>query len=205
MLGLSGMARLSVARSQCRGRRRSAVSALRLVVSPPPPSEPDVRVPPHPALHERVERVVPTRAACAERRVPAAEPHRDPPAARQCSPATSSRPNVLRVRCDPSPCTGLSPARGPTGRSATPRRQQRTVRLPRTRRSGGHRRDVSHVHHQPVGRVGVQLYPGGIAARQPQHAARPRPPDLSARERDDPDQLTGPSATTAHSRQFPGW
>jgi hypothetical protein len=53
------------------------------------------------------------------------------------------------------------------GSSATPRRPQRTVRLPRTRRggTGGHRRGASHVHHQPVGRVGAQLYPGGIAAR----------------------------------------
>jgi hypothetical protein len=53
------------------------------------------------------------------------------------------------------------------GSSATPRRPQRTVRLPRTRRggSGGHRRDASHVHHRPLGRVGAQLYPGGIAAR----------------------------------------
>jgi hypothetical protein len=64
------------------------------------------------------------------------------------------------------------------GSSATPRRQQRTVRLPRTRRggSGGHRRDASHVHHQPVGRVGAQLYPGGIAARYrntPRGLARP--------------------------------
>jgi hypothetical protein len=53
------------------------------------------------------------------------------------------------------------------GSSATPRRQQRTVRLPRTPNSGsgGHRRDASHVHYQPVGRVGAQLYPGDIAAR----------------------------------------
>jgi hypothetical protein len=62
------------------------------------------------------------------------------------------------------------------GSSATPRRRQRTVRLPRTRGSGGHRRDASHVHHQPVGRVGAQLYPGGIAARHrdtPRGLARP--------------------------------
>jgi len=53
------------------------------------------------------------------------------------------------------------------GSSATPRRQRRTVRLPRTQnsRSGGHRRDTSHVHYQPVGRVGAQLYPGDIATR----------------------------------------
>jgi hypothetical protein len=50
------------------------------------------------------------------------------------------------------------------GSSATPRRQQRTMRLPRTpTRSGGHRRDASHVHHDPVGGVGTQLYPCGIA------------------------------------------
>jgi hypothetical protein len=30
------------------------VAAFRPVVSSPPPSEPDVRVPPHPALHERI-------------------------------------------------------------------------------------------------------------------------------------------------------
>ena len=53
------------------------------------------------------------------------------------------------------------------GSSATPQRQQRTVRLPRTPNSGfgGHRRDASHVHYQPVGRVGAQLYPGDIATR----------------------------------------
>ena len=54
------------------------------------------------------------------------------------------------------------PASDYYGSSATPRRQQRTVRLPRAK-LGGHRRDASHVHHQPVGRVGAQLYPGGIA------------------------------------------
>jgi hypothetical protein len=60
--------------------------------------------------------------------------------------------------------------------SATPRRQQRTVRLPQAQGLGGHRRDASHVHHQPVGRVGAQLYPGGIAARYrntPRDLARP--------------------------------
>jgi hypothetical protein len=51
------------------------------------------------------------------------------------------------------------------GSSATSPRQQRTVRLPQARRLGGHRRDASHVHHRPVGRVGAQLYPGGIIAR----------------------------------------
>jgi hypothetical protein len=58
------------------------------------------------------------------------------------------------------------PASDYYGSSATPRRQQRTMRLPRSfTRTGGHRRDASHVHHRPVGRVGAQLYPGGIATR----------------------------------------
>ena len=52
------------------------------------------------------------------------------------------------------------------GSSATPRQQQRTVRLPQTPEGfGGHRRGASHVHHQPLGRAGVQLYPGGIAVQ----------------------------------------
>jgi len=62
------------------------------------------------------------------------------------------------------------------GSPATLRRQQRTVRLPRPLRVGGHRRSASHVHHDPVGRVGTQLYPCGIAARPrntPRSLARP--------------------------------
>jgi hypothetical protein len=51
------------------------------------------------------------------------------------------------------------------GPSATPRQQQRTVRLPEPTGLDGHHRDASHVHHAPVGRVGAQLYPCGIAAR----------------------------------------
>ena len=92
------------------------------------------------------------------------------------------------------------------GSSATPRRPQRTVRLPRTRRggSGGHRRDASHVHHRPLGRVGAQLYPGGIAARLPQHSTRPRPPEQKPVGRDDPKRQPGSSTPTAHSRQFRG-
>jgi hypothetical protein len=41
------------------------------------------------------------------------------------------------------------------------------VRLPQTPNggSGGHHRDASHVHYQPIGRVGAQLYPGDIATR----------------------------------------
>jgi hypothetical protein len=53
------------------------------------------------------------------------------------------------------------------GSSATPRRQQRTVRLPRTHQPGsaGTARALPTFTHMPVGRVGAQLYPGDIAAR----------------------------------------
>jgi hypothetical protein len=79
---------------------------------------------------------------------------------------------------DPFAMWPAFPAADYYGSSATPRRQRRTVRLPCTRHggSGGHRRGASHVHHQPVGRVGAQLYPGGIAARYrntPRGLARP--------------------------------
>ena len=51
------------------------------------------------------------------------------------------------------------------GSSATPRRQQRTVRLPRTSGSAGTAGVLPTFTHMPVGRVGAQLYPGDIAAR----------------------------------------
>ena len=53
------------------------------------------------------------------------------------------------------------------GPSATPRRQQRTVRLPRTHQPGsaGTAGTLPTFTHMPVGRVGAQLYPGDIAAR----------------------------------------
>jgi hypothetical protein len=63
--------------------------ALRPVVSSPPPSEPDVRLPPHPALHEHNERSL-ARVADTGREVPAARVqrragiHRRPPPVRSC-------------------------------------------------------------------------------------------------------------------------
>ena len=57
---------------------------------------------------------MPTRAACAGSEVPAAPPQRGRAAARRCSPAASFPPNVPRIRWDPSPCAGLSPARSTT-------------------------------------------------------------------------------------------
>ena len=53
------------------------------------------------------------------------------------------------------------------GPSATSRRQQRTVRLPRTHQPGsaGTAGTLPTFTHMPVGSVGAQLYPGDIAAR----------------------------------------
>jgi hypothetical protein len=88
--------------------------------------------------------------------------------------ACSLDPFALWTALPPSPVGRYS--HGYYGSSATPRRPQRTVRLPRARRLGEHRRDASHVHHRPVGRVGAQLYPGGLAARHrntPRGLARP--------------------------------
>jgi hypothetical protein len=51
------------------------------------------------------------------------------------------------------------------GSSATPRRQQRTVRLPKPQGSAGTAGTLPTFTHMPVGRVGAQLYPGDIAAR----------------------------------------
>ena len=90
--------------------------------------------------------------------------HRRPP----------SHPSVPRAHWTPSPCGRRSrpPRCGATrhdyyGSSATSRRQQRTVRLPRTHHSGsaGTAGTLPTFTHRPAGRVGVQLYPGGIAAR----------------------------------------
>ena len=63
------------------------------------------------------------------------------------------------------------------GSSATPRRQQRTVRLPQTPQGlAGTAGALPTFTHMPVGRVGAQLYPGDIAARYrntPRGLARP--------------------------------
>jgi hypothetical protein len=57
---------------------------------------------------------MPSRAACAGSGVPAPWPRRGQGAKRRCSPATSSHPNVPRVRWSPSPCGRLSRPRSTT-------------------------------------------------------------------------------------------
>jgi len=63
-------------------------------------SEPDVRVPPHPALHEH--------AACAGSEVPAPAPQTAQGTERRYSPANSFRPTMPRTHSTPSPCGRLS-------------------------------------------------------------------------------------------------
>ena len=83
--------------------------AFRPVVSSPPPSEPDLRLPPHPALHVHIECfLLPTRAACAGSEIAAPAPPSARGTARRYSPATSFRPIVLRAHWTPSPCGRLS-------------------------------------------------------------------------------------------------
>jgi hypothetical protein len=88
------------------------------------------------------------------------------------------------------------------GSSATPRRQRRTVRLPQTQGSGGHRRGASHVHSS-TGRQGRRpAVPRGHRRAPPQHGARPHPSEREPDGQDGPHRERGPSVPTAHSRQF---
>ena len=84
------------------------------------------------------------------------------------------------------------------GSSATPRRQQRTVRLPRTPKgSAGTAGTLPTFTHRPVGRVGAQLYPGGIAARYRNTARDLDRPNRQTVGRDGPEQTT----RTEHPKQ----
>ena len=79
------------------------------------------------------------------------------------------------------------------GSSATPRRQQRTVRLPQTPRgSAGTARALPTFTHMPVGRVGAQLYPGGIAARYRNTARGLDRPNSKRSAETGPEQKPGP-------------
>ena len=116
---------------------------------------------------------MPTRAARTGSEVPAPEPPTARATARPCSPATSSRPIMLRYSRHPFALQAAFPpsmvardCHDYYGSSATPRRQQRTMRLPRTLKgSAGTAGTLPTFTHMPVGRVGAQLYPGGIATR----------------------------------------
>jgi hypothetical protein len=166
--------------------------ALRPVVSSPPPSEPDMRLPPHPALHEHDGRS-PARAANVGHRVPAAvrqrcaSVHRRPPPVRSCrcaqwtpSPCGRlSRPPRWRVTATtttgPPPRPGGNSGRcacpGPEGPAAPPGRFPRS---PSTGRQG--RRPAVPRGHRRV---------------PPQHDARPRPPEQLTSGRDGPSENEG--------------
>ena len=92
------------------------------------------------------------------------------------------------------------------GSSATPRRQQRTVRLPRTHQPGsaGTAGTLPAFTHMPVGRVGVQLYPGGIAARYRNTARGLARPNSHRSDETVPKSHEDRAPQAAHSRQFRG-
>jgi hypothetical protein len=90
---------------------------------------------------------------------------------RRCSPATSSHQIVPRAHWTPSPCGRLSrPPRWvvtPTTTTGPPPRpggNSGRCACPRPKGPAGTAGALPTFTHQPVGRVGAQLYPGDIAA-----------------------------------------
>jgi hypothetical protein len=113
---------------------------------------------------------MPTRAACAGSEVPAPSPPSAQGTTRPRSPATSSRPIVLRTHWTPSPCRRLSrppwwrvTATTTTGPPPRPGGNSGRCACPEPEGSAGTAGTLPTFTHQPVGRVGAQLYPGGIA------------------------------------------
>src|ERR687897_226647 len=113
-------------------------------VSSPSPSEPDVRLPPHPALHEHIgwfAHSCSLRWKWSTRPCATSTPGNGAPVFTgdllpSNDAAYSLDPFTLWTAFPPSSVGRDS--HDYYGSSATPRRQQRTVRLPRTRGSGGH-------------------------------------------------------------------
>jgi hypothetical protein len=182
--------------------------ALRPVVSSPLPSEPDLRVPPHPALDEHwsgrplvqlplsVKYPLPVTGSSAPVFTGDLLPSN--------RAAGSLDPFALQAAFPPSlvarDCHDYYES------STTPRRQQRTVRLPQTPDCGlgGHRRDASHVHSSTGWQGRHPAVPRGHRRALPQPGTRPRPSEQSSDGRDGPEQQPGPITPAAHSRQFPG-
>ena len=147
------------------------------------------------ARHHRM----PTRAACTGSEVPVPEPQRARGTARPYSPATSSRPIALPTHWTPSPCRRLSrppwwrvTATTTTGPPPRPGGNSGRCACPKPQGFGGHHRDASHVHHRPVGRIGAQLYPGGIAARYRNIARDLDRPNNKRSTKTGPEQKPGP-------------
>jgi hypothetical protein len=181
--------------------------ALRPAVSSPPPSEPDLRLPPHPALHEHNERSR-ARAADVEPGVPAAlrqrraGVHWRPPPVQSCRvltgplrpvdgflalPGGALLPRLLRVlRHAPAATADGAPAPNPPTRirRAPPGRFPRSL----TCRLAG-------------------SAPSCTPGTSPRATATPRAASPAGRVpdgRDGPHRERGPSIPTAHSRQFRG-
>ena len=117
---------------------------------------------------------MPTRAACAGSEVPAPAPRRRSGTARPCSRATSFRPITMpRTHWTPSPCRRLSrppwwrvTATTTTGPPPRPDSNSGRCACPKPRTgSAGTAGTLPTFTHQPVSRVGAQLYPEGIIAR----------------------------------------
>ena len=145
---LSGPKRVAVALMRWRAsprtwlqrwlRTRRRCRLFKPVVSSPPPYEPDVRLSPHPALHEQIGWFSPTRAACAGSEVPAPAPVRRPGSGApvftgDLLPSSRAAYSLDPFAMWPAFLPGRLCSLDYYGSSATPRRQQRTVRLPRTR------------------------------------------------------------------------
>ena len=168
------------------GSSRGAVSAFRPVRFPGPPSEPDVRLSPHPALHQARR----NGARAAGSAVPSAC-ERTPwigGVHRRLLPCRSA----VAAWLSPLAMWPAFPASDYYGDSATPWRHQPTTGLPAARGRRGRHHDASHVHHHPVGQVGAQLCPDSIATSTPQaflvasssapnNRVRSRPPEGGVR------------------------
>jgi hypothetical protein len=175
------------------------VLAFRPVVSPDPPSEPDVHVPTHPALHEAMPGWAMMGASSCSLALPVqlgvhlqyprmrvAGVHRRPP-------GIAALP--LRSRCPPLPCGRLS---RPPWWDVTPTTTTGPVSLPtpladgepslrqRGMLAGGWRRSVPTFVLDPFDGVGVQLCPWGLAMGTPQSFPMASWPSFTQRLRSRP-------------------
>ena len=140
------------------GSDRGALSAFRLVGFPGPPSEPDVQLPLHPALHVFMPLLVQPVSAS---HVPAARPQPGQRCAgiHQRPPRSTVR---LRTHWTPSPCDRLSRPRTTTGPPPHPTGISRQRTFPPTNLLlAGEGTDgmVPTFTSQPFDRVSVQLCP----------------------------------------------
>jgi hypothetical protein len=91
------------------------------------------------------------------------------------------------------------------GSSATPRRQQRTVRLPQTPRGSAGTAGALPTFTIDRSAGSAPSYTPGVSSRATATPERDLArPNRDQTGRDGPEQVPGPSTPTAHSRQFPG-